>query len=86
MNINQVKPNLVVYAKASKNAGDSGGQKIGTVDHMEGANLIKLKKSDSDDGRHHFIPLNWVERMDENAIYLNKTADEFSNLNLKRTA
>lgn len=86
MNINQVKPNLIVYAKASKNAGDSGGQKIGTVDHMEGAKLIKLKKGDSDDGRHHFIPLTWVERIDENAVYLNKTTDECFNLNIKNTA
>ncbi len=86
MNTSQIKPNLVVYAKASKNAGDSGGQRVGTVDHMEGTNLIKMKKLDFTDGQHRFIPLNWVERVDENAVYLNRTADECFNTNLEKTA
>lgn len=41
----------------------SCGKKIGRVDHVEG-NAIKLTKSDSPDGQHHFIPTNWVERVD----------------------
>ena len=33
------------------------------VDHMEGADSIKLKKNKS--GKHHFIPLSWVVTVDE---------------------
>lgn len=41
----------------------SCGKKIGRVDHVEG-NAIKLTKSDSPDGQHHYIPANWVENVD----------------------
>ncbi len=33
------------------------------VDHMEGKDLIKLKKDKS--GQHHFIPLSWVSKVDD---------------------
>jgi hypothetical protein len=40
------------------------GVHVGTVDHMEGADEVKLTKDDSDaDGEHHFIPLAWVEHV-----------------------
>src|SRR5262249_17003095 len=42
----------------------SCGTKVGVVDHMEG-NAIKLTKNDSPDGQHHFIPADWVERVDD---------------------
>lgn len=36
----------------------SDGVHVGTVDHMEGADQVKLTKSDEDAGdEHHFIPL-----------------------------
>ncbi len=34
----------------------SDGAKIGSVDHMEGTNQIKLTKHDAPDGKHHLIP------------------------------
>jgi hypothetical protein len=41
------------------------GVHVGTVDHMEGADEIKLTKDDPDAaGEHHFIPLAWVEHVD----------------------
>ena len=40
------------------------GVHVGTVDAVEG-DRIKLTKADSDDGRHHFIPTDWVDHIDE---------------------
>nr|WP_298095793.1 DUF2171 domain-containing protein [uncultured Shinella sp.] len=60
------------------------GRHVGTVDHMEGESRIKLTRSDSDDGKHHLIPLDWVDHVDAH-VHLNKDADavrqEWSTLN-----
>lgn len=38
---------------------------FGKVDHLDGADKIKLTKQSSPDGQHHhFIPLSWVDRVD----------------------
>jgi hypothetical protein len=50
----------------------SCGKRIGTVDRVE-SGAIKLAKSDSPDGRHHFIPLSWVERVDSH-VHLTKNS------------
>lgn len=43
----------------------SDGVHVGTVDHMEGANEVKLTKDDEEaGGEHHFIPLAWVDHVD----------------------
>ena len=42
----------------------SDGRQFGMVDHLEG-NAIKLTKGDSPDGRHHWIPLDWVNQVDD---------------------
>ncbi len=52
----------------------SCGSKIGVVDHVEG-NSIKLTKKDSNDGQHHFIPLEWIERVDSH-VHLKKNSTE----------
>jgi hypothetical protein len=49
------------------------GQHVGTVDHMEGDSRIKLTRSDSKDGQHHLIPLDWVDHVDAH-VHLNKDA------------
>lgn len=49
----------------------SDGEKIGTVDHLEGQDRIKLARNASPDGQHHFIPVNWVEHVDQH-VHLNK--------------
>ena len=51
------------------------GGHIGTVDHMEGESRVKLTKSDSKDGQHHLIPLDWVDHVDAH-VHLNKDAKE----------
>ena len=53
----------------------SDGAHIGTVDHIDGQNRIKLTRDDSRDGRHHFVPTNWVTRVD-NSVHLRMPADE----------
>lgn len=40
----------------------SEGGQFATVDHMDGG-TIKLTKDDS--GQHHWIPMDWVTRVDE---------------------
>ena len=52
----------------------SDGQHVGTVDHMDGSN-IKLTKSDSKDGKHHLIPSDWVDRIDQH-VHLKKSAQD----------
>jgi len=54
---------------------DSNGEHVGTVDHLEG-DRVKLTRSDSSDGQHHYVLLSQVESMDEVAVYLNVTREE----------
>ena len=52
------------------------GVHVGTVDHMEGANQVKLAKDDSDaDGEHHYIPLAWVDHV-EMKVHLKQSGAE----------
>lgn len=48
------------------------GAHVGTVDHMDGDSRIKLTKTDSDDGKHHFVSLEWVDHVDEH-VHLSKS-------------
>jgi hypothetical protein len=52
----------------------SCGNRLGDVDHVEG-NSIKLTKNSSPDGQHHFIPMDWVEEVDDK-VHLNKNCGE----------
>ncbi len=49
----------------------SDGTKVGTVDHLDAGERIKLTKNASPDGQHHFIPLSWVDHVDQH-VHLNK--------------
>jgi hypothetical protein len=51
------------------------GSKIGSVDHLEGTNQIKLTKHDASDGKHHLIPMSWVDHVDQH-VHLNKAAND----------
>lgn len=48
----------------------SAGMHVGTVDHLEG-DRIKLTKNDSPDGKHHFIGMDLVDRVDDK-VHLNQ--------------
>ncbi|MBR0925152.1 hypothetical protein ABH973_002349 [Bradyrhizobium ottawaense] len=46
---------------------------VGKVDHLDGTDKIKLTKQSSPGGEHHhFIPLSWVDHVDQH-VHLNKT-------------
>lgn len=48
---------------------DSAGQHIGTVDKVEN-DMIILTRTDSADGQHHSLPLDAVDKIDDNRVYL----------------
>lgn len=48
---------------------DAAGQHVGTVDDVED-NRIKLTRTDSADNQHHYLPLDAVDRIDDNRVYL----------------
>jgi hypothetical protein len=52
----------------------SDGSKIGVVDHLEGADRIKLTEASTGHGHHHLIPAAWVDHVDAH-VHLNKTSD-----------
>lgn len=55
----------------------SDHQHVGTVDHLDGQDKIKLAKNDqSSDGQHHYIPTQWVQQIQGNQVVLNKTAEQ----------
>jgi hypothetical protein len=54
----------------------SDGQHVGTVDHLEGSDKIKLTKTDAAaGGQHHFISLSLVDHVDAH-VHLNKSAKD----------
>ena len=54
INVQQIKPDMPVVCSQD-------GQ-FAVVDHMEGQGSIKFKKDKT--GKHHFIPVSWVTRVD----------------------
>jgi hypothetical protein len=51
----------------------SCGGRLGTVDHVEG-DAIKLTRNDPEaGGRHHWIPLEWVDHVDHQ-VHLNRNS------------
>ncbi len=55
----------------------SDGAHVGTVDHMDGSDRIKLTRKDPEaHGHHHYIPLEWVESVENDRVRLNKTCQE----------
>ncbi len=54
----------------------SDGHHVGTVDHLEGSDKIKLAKSDPNaGGKHHFIPVAWVDHIDAH-VHLTKSSQD----------
>jgi hypothetical protein len=51
----------------------SDGSHVGMVDHMDGTERLKLTKDDPNAaGRHHFIPMDWVQSVDSK-VHLSKS-------------
>ena len=54
----------------------SDRQPVGTVDHVDGER-IKLAKNDPQaGGQHHYIPADWVERVEGDQVYLRQKGQE----------
>jgi len=51
------------------------GRHVGTVDHLEGDDQIKLTRNDSADGEHHFLAVDLVERVDDK-VHLTVSAQD----------
>ncbi|RJE50937.1 hypothetical protein AMS70_03800 [Acinetobacter sp. JS678] len=66
LNINDIKKHADVIA--------SCGTKVGTVDHLDGDNQLKLTRDES--GQHHLIPTGWIGEVKENQVILNKNSQE----------
>jgi len=76
MDVSKIRTNLAVNAR---NPGMDQGPcvvKIGTVEGVEDNGYIKLAKDDTPDGFEHWFPIDWVERVDEETVYLNQPADK----------
>ena len=52
----------------------SDGVHVGTVDYLEGRDQVKLTKGGSAGGEHHFIPLAWVDHVDD--VHLKQSGAE----------
>ena len=69
LNTSQIREHMEVLG--------ADGVHVGTVDHMmEGANKIKLTKSDPvSEGTHHYVPVDWVDHIDSR-VHLKKESSE----------
>jgi hypothetical protein len=67
VNVSQIKEHMDVIA--------SDGKTVGKVDHLEGQDRIKLTKTDSPDGKHHLVPVGWIDHIDQH-VHLNKAASD----------
>ncbi len=53
----------------------SCGMHVGVVDHVEGKSVKLTKQDSAAGGKHHFIPLDWVAKVDEH-VHLNRNHEE----------
>lgn len=51
----------------------SENQPLGSVDHIDAHNTIKLTKDQT--GQHHWIPMNWVSNVDDK-VHLNRASEQ----------
>lgn len=61
INASQIKPHTPVVC--------SNNGQFAVVDHMEGADTIKLAKDDK--GQHHYIPMRWVTSVNDK-VHVNR--------------
>ena len=66
MHSNQIQPDMPVVCSQD-------GQ-FAEVDHMEGEDMIKLKRDDA--GTHHYIPLSWVTSVEDGKVKIDRPGEE----------
>lgn len=54
----------------------SDGHHVGKVDHVKGDQIELAKMDLAAMGKHHYIPLSWVDYVDGDEVRLSLTADE----------
>lgn len=64
--IDQIKPDMPVVCSKD-------GQ-FAVVDHVQGTDLIKLKKDKN--GKHHFIPVAWVVSTEQGKVKIDRPGDQ----------
>ena len=52
----------------------SQGGQFAEVDHMEGENMIKLKKDSA--GTHHYIPLEWASSIENGQLKIDRQGEQ----------
>jgi hypothetical protein len=67
MNAQTIREHMPVIA--------SCGKRIGTVDRVEGESIKLTKSAPAAHGEHRYIPLEWVESVNEH-VRLNKNSEE----------
>jgi hypothetical protein len=55
--------------------GSDGGH-VGKIDHLRGEEIELAKMDLTAMGRHHLIPMSWVDYVDDDKVTLKITADE----------
>ena len=66
MQSNQIQPDMPVVCSQD-------GQ-FAEVDHMEGDDMIKLKRHGT--GTHHYIPLSWVTAVENGKVKIDRPGEE----------
>ena len=66
MHSNQIQPYMPVVCSQD-------GQ-FAEVDHMEGEDMIKLKRDSA--GAHHYIPLSWVTSVEDGKVKIDRPGEE----------
>jgi len=54
----------------------SDRQPVGTVDHVEGDRIKLARRDPQSGGRHHYIPTDWVDRVENEQVCLRRSAGD----------
>lgn len=74
MNQSNIKHGMPIYGRSEEAA---IGRPVGSVDHLDGEKYIKLRRVDAPEGKHRWIPADWVETIRNECVFLNKSEAEF---------
>jgi hypothetical protein len=54
----------------------SDNQHVGTVDHIDGQRIKLAKKDSAAGGQHHYLPLEWTDRVEAGKLCLNRSSSD----------
>ncbi len=54
----------------------SDGAHVGTVDHVDNGEIKLTKKDAEAGGLHHYIPVDFVQSIEDNTVRLDRPAEE----------